>query len=98
MLMSDLFLHEPGVPPSLDELRDVAPSYGMEIQPVVQAEGLPVGDEPGVEPLAADPGPALGGPGGRVAVGAEQRADLGEPLVEDVGGPVEDGQHAAPLR
>src|ERR1035437_6040018 len=68
----------------------------MEVEPVVQAQGLPVGDEAGVKPLAADSRAALGGPGGRVAVGAEQRADLGEPLVEDVRGPVEHGQDAAP--
>jgi hypothetical protein len=70
----------------------------MEVHPVVQAEDLPVGDKPGVEPLAADPGAALGGPGGRVAGIAEQRPDLGEPLLQDVRGPAEHGQHGAPLR
>jgi hypothetical protein len=34
----------------------------VEVQAVVQAQGLAVGDKPRVEPLAADPRSALGGP------------------------------------
>jgi hypothetical protein len=70
----------------------------VEVQAVVQAQGLAVGDKPRVEPLAADPRSTLGGPGRRVQVGAEQGADLGEPLVQDVRGPVPHALCPGPLR
>lgn len=69
----------------------------MKIQPRIQAEHLPIGDEPGVEPLTAHPQPALRGPRGWVAVGAKQRADLLKPLLQNLGRPGPHGQHAALL-
>lgn len=95
VFVTDLLLDEARIPAVLDQVGDVGPAEGVEVEPVVQAEGFAVGDEAGVEPLAADPQSALGGPGRRVVVGAEQRADLGEPLVQDIRCPVEDGQHPA---
>lgn len=89
MLVADLLLDEARVPAVLDQVGDVGPAEGVEVESVVQAEGLAVGDEAGVEPLAADPQAPFGGPGRRVVVGAEQRADLGEPLVQDGGCPVD---------
>jgi hypothetical protein len=41
---------------------------------------------------------ALGRPGRRVAVGTQQRPDLGEPLIENVGGPVPDREHPTAFR
>ncbi len=70
--MADLLRDEPRVPAVLDQMRDVRPSQRMEIDPVVQVEFPAVGDEPGVQPLAAHPQPAFGGPGGRVAVVDDQ--------------------------
>ena len=81
-LVADLFLDKTRIPAVLDQVGDIRPAQRVEVQAVVQAQGLAVGDEAGVEPLAADPRSALGGPGRRVAVGAEQRADLGEPLTQ----------------
>jgi hypothetical protein len=67
MFVSDLLLDESRVQPSLNEMGDVAPSHRMEIQPVVQSECLPVSQEPGVEPLAADPRAPFRRPRGEIA-------------------------------
>lgn len=98
MLVSDLFLDEPGVVAGLDEVGDVRAAQRVEVQAGFQAEGVAVGGEPGVQALVADPASAFGRPRRRVAVDAEQRPDLCEPLVEHVGRPVEDGQHASAFR
>src|SRR6266566_9792569 len=95
MLVADLLLDKPRIPAVLDQMGDIRPAEGMEVQAVIQAEGLAIGDKAGVEPLAPDPRSALRRPGRRVVAGAEQRADLGEPLIQDVGCPVPHGQHAA---
>ena len=95
MLVAGLFLDEPRVPAVLDQVSDIGPAEGVEVQAVIQAQGLAIGDEAGVQPLAPDPRPALRRPGRRVAAGPEQRADLGEPLLQNLRSPVPYGQHAA---
>lgn len=43
MLVADLLLDEPGVVAVLDQVGDVGPAKGMEVQTRVQAQGVPAG-------------------------------------------------------
>ena len=69
----------------------------MELQRGVQADGVAVCHEAGVQPLEPDPRASLGrpeGPAGRVP---HPGTHLADPFLDRVGRPVPDGQHAAAL-
>ena len=75
-LVADLDLDEPPVNPVLGQVRDIGMPQAMDHQGRRQAEGIPVGLEPGVDLRRPDPPAPLGHPQCRVAVAAELRADV----------------------
>lgn len=85
VFVSTLELNEQRVTAVLDEVCDVRASQPIEIQGLVEAEGIAVGDESGVDPLQPDPVAALGGPQRRRAGHGQSGPELGDPLVQDLG-------------
>ena len=97
--MADLVLDEQRVPAVLDQVGDIGAAQRVEVQPRGQAERVPVGGEPAVQLLTPIRGAAFGRPQRRrVRSGGQQRPDLVDPLVQHLGQPRPDGQHAAPFR
>ena len=76
--MTALELDEERVPARLDEVRDVASSQPVEIQPGVESEGVTVAGEPRVDPLEPDPLPALRRPQSRRSGCSQVGPELGD--------------------
>jgi hypothetical protein len=62
--VANLLLDEQRVVSVLDQVGDVGPAQRVELQRGVQADGVPVGGEAGVQPLEPDSRASLGGPEG----------------------------------
>ena len=75
-LMADLALDEPPVNPVLSQVRDVGVPHRMNDQGLRQAQGVAVGDEPGVYLGGLDPPAAFGHPQRRMPGAAEPEPDV----------------------
>ena len=95
--MPDLLLYEQRVETVLDQMRDVRAPQRVEVQRGIQAQLAPIARERPVDraqshallPLRREQRGAVSG-----VVGAQ----FADPLLDDVGGPVPDGEDAAPFR
>ena len=96
--MSELLLDEEVIEPVLEQMCRIRVAQTVRAEVLLEPDGVAVLGEPLGDRHRSHPCAALGGPEGEL-VGVVEGPDLGDPLVDGLGGPFHGGQdRAAPRR